>query len=373
MSDAVLQPGTGPVPGRHHLPSRADEIRWGWLPTAESRPVLTVASGETVTIDTVSHEGILDDQGRDPVAYLAQFGVGRDRVLDDAVQIAASGIPNTEDDGPHVVTGPVGVRGARPGDVLRIDVLELAPRVPYGFISNRHGFGALAGEMPADPHSLATRDVDTIITGGSVSHFAWVEERAGCPVGVIRAGGDRTLSFPLAPFLGLMAVATPGADAHHSVPPGRFGGNMDVKHAVAGSTLYLPVLADEALFSTGDPHFAQGNGEVALTAFEAPLRATLRLTTLSGEEARRATGGLAEPVLETPTHWIPTGMDVDLDVAMRNAVRNAVGFLATRFDLAPSVALAYLSAAGDFEVSQVVDQVKGVHCMIRKADFAAWH
>jgi acetamidase/formamidase len=373
MTVEILQSGSGPVPGGSFLPSRADEIRWGRLPTAGSAAVLTIASGETVTIDTVSHEGILEDQGRDPVAYLAQFGVGRDRVLDDAVDIAASGLPHPAEDGPHVVTGPVAVRGARPGDVLRIEVLDLALRAPYGFISNRHGRGALPGEMPADPHSLATRDVDTIVTGGTVSHFAWVEERAGSRVGVIHAGGGRTLAFPLAPFLGLMAVATPGADAHHSVPPGRFGGNIDVKHAVVGSTLYLPVLADEALFSTGDPHFAQGNGEVALTAFEAPLRATLRLTTLTGAEARTAVGGLDEPVLETATHWIPTGMDVSLDVAMRNAARNAVDFLAARFDLPRSVALAYLSAAGDFEVSQVVDQVKGVHCMIRKADFAAWH
>lgn len=372
MKNVFLPTGSGSILGEHYLPSRTDEIRWGWLPAASSRPVLLIASGETVTVDTVSHEGLLEDQGRDPVGYLSQFGVAHDRVLDDVIDIAASGIGHGNEAGPHVVTGPIGVTGASPGDVLKIDVLDLALRAPYGFISNRHGFGALAGEFPEDRESLATRGVDTIITDGSVSHFAWVEERSGLLHGVIRAGADRTLSFPLHPFLGLMGVASGSDEPKNSVPPGDFGGNIDIKHVEAGSTLYLPVESPDALFYTGDPHFAQGNGEVALTAFEAPLRATLRLTVLSGQEARHASGGLRVPVAETASHWIPTGMDVDLNVAMKNAVRNAVAFLETRFGVPRSVALAYLSAAGDFEVSQVVDTVKGVHCMIRKEDFAAW-
>jgi len=366
----LLQPGEGAVLGDHYLPTRAHEVSWGWLPNRASSPVLGVPDGSTVTVDTLSHEGILADQGRDPVRYLAQFGV--DGVLDDAVEVAASGLVNTPADGPHVVTGPIHVEGARPGDVLRVDVLDLARRVPYGFVSNRHGFGALAGEFPEDAASAATRGVDAIVSDGTVSHFAWVERHDGEDLGHIDAGLGRTARFPLAPFLGLMGVAPDTDDPVPSVPPGDHGGNIDVKHTGVGSTLYLPVAVAGALFSAGDPHFAQGNGEVALTALEASLRATLRLTVLPAARRGGVLGGARGPVVETPTHWIPTGMDEDLDEAMRRAVRNAVAFLDGRFGVPRSVALAYLSAAGDFEVSQVVDTVKGVHCMIRKADWAAW-
>ena len=368
---AALQPGQGVVLGRHYLPSRVEEIRWGWLPNAAAEAVLEVGAGETVTIDTVSHEGLLEDQGRDPRAYLAQFGV--DEVLEDVVDIAASTVSNTPDDGPHVVTGPIRVAGARAGDVLKVDVLDLAYRVPYGFVSNRHGFGALAGEFPEDDDSTPTRHVDRMVSQGTVSHFSRVAQVDGRDVGRIDAGAGRHVQFPLNPFLGLMGTAVATTDAVPSVPPGDHGGNIDIRHTGVGSTLYLPVLVDGALFYAGDPHFAQGNGEVALTALEASLRATLRLSVIPAADRAGVLGPLTNPVVETATHWIPTGMDADLDEAMRKAVRHAVAFLHGRFDVPRSVALAYLSAAGDFEVSQVVDAVKGVHCMIAKADWTTWH
>ncbi|MFC8191988.1 acetamidase/formamidase family protein [Cellulomonas sp. NPDC057328] len=369
-TDAALQPGEGPVPGEHYLPTRADEAHWGWLPHRGTPAVLEVADGATVTIDTLSHEGLLADQGRDPARYLAQFGVAD--VLADAVEVAASPLVNGPLDGPHVVTGPVHVAGARPGDVLRVDVLRLDRRVPYGFVSNRHGYGALAGEFPEDHDSTPTRHRDAMVCDGTVSHFAWVERRDGRDVGLIDAGGGRTVQFGLDPFLGLMGVAAPTDEPLPSVPPGPYGGNIDVKHTGVGSTLYLPVGVDGALFFAGDPHFAQGNGEVALTALEASLRATVRLAVLPAADRRAVLGAAGGPVVETATHWLPTGLDEDLDEAMRCAVRNAVAFLHGRFGVSRSVALAYLSAAGDFEVSQVVDAVKGVHCMIPKRDWAAW-
>lgn len=366
----VLQPGAGRIDGQHYLSSRAEEVRWGWLPNLTSESVLTVPDGDTVTVDTVSHEGLLADQGRDPRAYLRQFGV-RD-VLHDAVEIAGSDLANGPEDGPHVVTGPIHVTGARPGDVLRVDVVGLEYRVPYGFVSNRHGFGALAGEFPEDHGSTPTRDVDRMVTDGTVSHFCTVSRAGGRDVARIDAGKGRFAQFELAPFLGLMGTAVATADPVHSVPPGDHGGNIDIKHTGVGSTLYLPVSVDGALFYAGDPHFAQGNGEVALTALEASLRATLRLTVVPRRDCTALLGPLTTPLVETATHWIPTGMDADLDEAMRKCVRNAVGFLHGRFDVPRSVALAYLSAAGDFEVSQVVDAVKGVHCMIPKRDWLAW-
>jgi len=370
LTMTCLQPGSGRIPGQHYLASRPEEVHWGWLPNAAAEPVLTVADGDTMTVDTVSHEGLLADQGRDPQAYLKQFGV--DEVLRDAVEIAASDLVNGPDDGPHIVTGPVHVRGARPGDLLKVDLLELDYRVPWGFVSNRHGYGALAGEFPEDLDSTPTRHLDQLVRDGTVSHFSWVERSGNRDVGRIDAGRGRFVEFPLCPFLGLMGTAVATTDAVPSVPPGDHGGNIDIKHAGVGATLYLPVSVDGAGFYAGDPHFAQGNGEVALTALEASLRATLRLSVIPAAARTAVIGSVTGPVVETATHWMPTGLDVDLDEAMRAAVRNAIAFLHGRFDVPRSVALAYLSAAADFEVSQVVDHVKGVHCRIAKADWAAW-
>ncbi|MEU4830558.1 acetamidase/formamidase family protein [Streptosporangium sp. NPDC023615] len=365
----MLQPKIGRIDGSHYLPTSSDTSLWGLLPNRDHPPVLHVDSGETVTIDTLSHEGILEDQGRDPDAYLAGFGVGADRVLADARELAASGIPHDYDaDGPHVVTGPISVAGAEPGDVLRVDVLSLLIRAPYGFISSRHGYGALPGEFPQTPADTGPRP-DGTREYNSVCVFTEVVEEAGRLHGVIPFGRGRSARFPLAPFLGLMGVASDTAEPVHSVPPGAFGGNLDINELQVGSSLYLPVQVPGAGFYAGDPHYAQGDGEVALTALEAPLRATLRLSVIPASQARTLLGALDQPFAETATHWLPVGLHTDLDEAMRRAVRAAVGFLERTQGMERPKALAYLSAAADFEVSQVVDQVKGVHCMIRKADF----
>ena len=132
-----------------HLPSRPGTVAWGRLPARGYTPVASVRDGDVVVIDTVSHEGLLEDQGRDPVRYFAGHGVERSDVLDDAVAIAASVDHDPARHGPHVVTGPIEVVGARPGDVVEIETLGLTRRVDYGVISNRHGRGALPGELPA--------------------------------------------------------------------------------------------------------------------------------------------------------------------------------------------------------------------------------
>jgi acetamidase/formamidase len=355
----VLQPGTGERPGDHYLPAAPANVLWGRLPCAADEPVLRVASGASVTFDTVSHEGLLPDQGSDPVAYFASHGVRREQVLDDAVAITAQLARDPERDGPHVVTGPVHVEGARPGDLLRLSVERLVPRVPYGVISNRHGRGALPGELPRDPDVAA------------VSVFTPVRERDGAPVGALPLvdGGPRVVTFPLAPFLGIMGVATAGDQRHHSVPPGAHGGNIDINLLVEGTSLLLPVQVPGALAYVGDPHFAQGDGEVALTALEASLRATIRLEVIPAAQARTAYGELTGPLVETPEHLVPTGMDADLAEALRCCVRAAIALLHARYGMAEHLAYAYLSAATDFDVSQVVDLVCGVHARIRRADF----
>lgn len=361
MGRPALQPDEGVDTADHYLPSKVANVSWGLLPTAETPPVLTMRSGETVVIDTVSHEGLLEDQGRDPVRFFDQFGVARGDVLRDAVVIAAEyAARDVATRGPHVVTGPIRVAGAQPGDVLKVEFLELTPRVDYGIISSRHGRGALPGELPPPAHV------------GPVSLFCSVDREGAALVGNLAAGERRALRFPLAPFLGIVGVTPSGSTPLHSVPPGPFGGNLDVRDLIAGTSLYLPVQIPDAGLFVGDPHFAQGHGEVALTALEASLRATLRVTLLPAAQSRTLLGLLDRPFAETPQHWIAIGLDRDLNEAMRHAVREALRVLKDLHDVPPDLAYAYLSAAADFVVTQVVDNVKGVHCLIRKSDFARW-
>ena len=176
------------------------------------------------------------------------------------------------------------------------------------------------------------------------------------------------MHFPTAPFLGIMGVAVPGGERPHSVPPGRHGGNLDINLLTVGSTLYLPVLVPGALAYVGDPHFAQGDGEVALTALEASLRVTLRFDVVPAVEALARFGPFEGPLVETPEYLVPTGLDKDLGEAVRKCVRAALALLQARWGLDEHLAYAYLSAATDIDISQVVDQVCGAHARIRKAD-----
>ncbi|MBZ4487299.1 acetamidase/formamidase family protein [Microbacterium sp. cx-55] len=359
MTFQILQPDTGDRPGDHYLAATTGTVMWGRLPCAADAAVLRIAPGETVTIDTVSHEGVLEDQGKDPLAYFTGHGVDADAVLRDAIDIAAGLARDVSADGPHVVTGPVYVEGAEVGDLLKITVERLVPRVPYGVISNRHGKGALVGELPRGDHN--------------VSVFTPVAERANGLVGVLPLveGGPGVVEFPLAPFLGTMGVAVTGGDRPHSVPPGAHGGNIDINLLVDGTVLYLPVQVAGALAYVGDPHFAQGDGEVALTALEASLRATLRFEVVPRAEALAAFGEVAGPLVRTAEYLVPTGLDLDLGEAMRRCVRAALTLLQARYGMDEHLAYAYLSAATDFDISQVVDIVCGVHARIRLGDFAA--
>ena len=355
----VLQPLAAETPG--YLPAGPATTSWGLLPCADDEPALSVEPGSTIVVDTLSHEGILEDQGRDPVAFFGGHGVAAGDVLRDAIAVAADGHHHASG-GPHVVTGPVEVYGAQPGDLLAVRIDELVPRVPYGVVSSRHGKGLLPERFPA--------------TGEVTSVFCSVEDLA---LGLDKARGtlplrpgarDRPVRFPLAPFLGVMGVATLGPRLH-STPPGLHGGNIDIRLLVAGTTLYLPVQVPGAGFYVGDPHFAQGNGEIALTALEASLRATLTVDVVPEADARARFGDVAGPFARTTEFLIPTGLDEDLDVAVQKCGRNAVAMLGAVFGMEPELAYAYLSAATDFEISQVVDVVKGSHACIRLADFAA--
>ena len=153
------------------------------------------------------------------------------------------------------------------------------------------------------------------------------------------------------------------------MPPGSHGGNIDINLLVEGTVLYLPVQVAGALAYVGDPHFAQGDGEVALTALEASLRATLRFDVIPRAEALAEFGEVTGPLVRTAEYLVPTGLDPDLNEAMRKCVRSALNLIEARWGMQEHLAYAYLSAATDFDISQVVDIVCGVHARIREADF----
>ena len=271
--------------------------------------------------------------------------------------------------------------------------------MPYGVVSSRHGKGALARQLATPAGGITEAEVmppvvtDGRATGdptryGNVSVFTPVTRgRGGVPYASLPlgSGGDR-VSWPVDCFAGLMAVATVG-DAPalddplvNSIPPTVGGGNIDIRRLNVGSAFYVPVVADGALFSVGDPHMSMGHGEVALTALEGSLRLTFRLTVCRPGSGDAPSVAFRYPFGETADAWLPIGLSdpdgsrdgqfVDLDVAARRAVVHALDFLEHDRGMDRSVAYAYLSAAADFEVSQVVDRTVGVHGVIYKDHFA---
>ncbi|MGL5940130.1 MAG: acetamidase/formamidase family protein [Waterburya sp.] len=323
--------------------STPENVIWGKLFTADSQPILTVKSGEIVTIETISHEGILDDQG-DTVEFFTQAGIDKADILRDQLVVKEQ-IKRTAP-GPHVITGPVYIEDAQPGDVLEIQTVSIDYRVPYGVISNRHSKGALPGEYPLNNAEIYTKVIP-------------LDTKQN--IGIFRpANGRPNIALPLKPFMGIMGVAPVNPEeAVNSVPPGNYGGNIDIKHLTAGSSLYLPVQVPGALFYTGDPHCAQGNGEVALTAIECSLTPTFKLIVHKNQQ-------LESPMAENSEAWLAIGLDKDLDEAMKKAVRESLRIVEEEYGLTKQDALLFGSAAIDYEVSQVVDIVKGIHGVIPK-------
>ena len=361
----------GSIMGDYYVGSNEDTIHWGRLPNRDVEPVLSVESGSTVTFDTVSHEGLLEDQGRNAKEYFNGFGVSDDQILTDAINITGSDIQHDFlEDGPHIVTGPVEIEGAEPGDVLKVEVLDLQPRVPYGVISNRHYKGALPEEFPENSPRYDDASAENPERYGDVSKFAPIKKVDDVWCSYYEVDG-KEVTYELDPFLGIMGVATDTEEMLSSVPPTEQGGNLDINELGEGSTLYLPIEVKGGMFYTGDPHFAQGDGEVALTALEGSLRGTVRLTLIKSgsEEVVGDSANFTQPFGETEDYWIPVGLDEDLDEAMKEACRESIDFLNEQLGVDRDMAYAYLSAATDYEVSQVVDKTKGIHALIKKTDF----
>ena len=309
--------------------------------------MLRIRSGQTVRIDTVSHQGI--NTKLDPVTYFAAAGIPPEQVLQDALDIFRK-VRRAEAAGSHVITGPVYVEGAQPGDMLEVRVLDVEFRVPYGVNSTGSGWGVLP-DLLAQP-ALKTIKLD-------------LERRV--------ALFSDNVEVPLAPFMGIVAVAPPPALTRVSTrPPGAFGGNIDFRHLTAGATLYLPVFNAGALFYTGDGHAMQGDGEVDGTAIEISLTPTLQLIVHPG-------AGLAMkwPRAEDASHYYAMGMDTNLDEAMKNAVQETVGLLQQKAGLSAADAYALASLSADFRVGEAVNHVKMIYGVIPKKLFKQraeyWH
>jgi acetamidase/formamidase len=341
------------------VPTRPETLSWGWFPL-DKTPVLTIASGDTVRIDTLSHAGATQDEH--PEASLGDLGVEPHEILSDVIDFWATRNQRPRDGrSGHIITGPIALEGAEPGDTLQVDVLALTTRVPYGINNTGATSGVFGSTYPGSRPSDPRRDIL------SARHL-------------IRTGraDDREVAFfsnriqvPLAPFMGIMAVApdpvvgapgvtVPGVQA--SRPPGVFGGNLDIKDLTVGSILYLPVLHPGAMFYVGDPHSAQGDGEVSGTAIEQSLSGRFRFTLHKNQL-------LSMPRAETSTHYILMGIDLDLDRALQQAVDEVVTFLVEEKGLSPTRALSLASIAVDFHIAEAVDLTQLVTGKIPKALF----
>lgn len=307
---------------RHHrLDASPDTTHWGYFDAAIP-PVLRIASGDTVTISTVS--GGPDNMPK------AGFAI--------PPALAAIHAWQTPKLPGHICTGPIAVTGARPGHVLEVKVQKIDLYYDWGF-----NFSApLKGALPDD-------FLDT-----HLMHIPLDRDRM---VGRLPWG----LELPLRPFFGVMAVAPPRSwGSVSTLPPRRNGGNLDNKELVAGTTLYLPVFVDDALFSVGDGHGAQGDGEVCVTAIETGLIGTFELIV-------REDMALVWPMAETPTHVITMAFDPDLDNCVVLALRNMLDLVVARSGLRREEAYALCSLAADVRVTQVVNGSKGIHVMLDKS------
>jgi acetamidase/formamidase len=344
----------------HYVPSRPENLQWGAFPV-DARPVATVKSGETVRIDTLSHQGAT--QVEDPIALLGAYGIKRDEILQDVLDFRASW-PDRPRRGGHILTGPIAIDGAMPGDVLEIQILELKTRVPWGINTTSANGGPFRDNYPGSRPG----DTPLAIPDAATRHVIRTGIRNGREVAFF---SDR-VQVPLTPFLGIMAVAPgevrPGdigvtADGvQTSGPPGPYGGNLDFKALTVGTSLYLPVFRRGALFYAGDPHGAQGDGEVSGNALEQSLTGVFRFVLHKGM-------GIDAPLVETPTETILLGIHEDLDRALKLAVTHVVDYLIAEKGLTAADALSLASIAVNFHVAEAVDGRQVVAGKVPKAIF----
>lgn len=317
------------APRTHRLEATPATVAYGYY-WADATPALRIASGDIIDVDTL----LTNSPGG-----LEKMGLPPEKVQPSLRRIVTEVTGDRRGPGGHILTGPVYVEGAEPGDVLEVKVLSIDLPIDYGY-------NGCAGFVPENcDRSVGPKLVPLNREAMTAEFFP----------GIV---------VPLKPFFGSMGVAPPAAVGRvSSNPPSRFAGNMDNKELTAGSTLYIPVFVRGALFEVGDGHAAQGDGEVDQTAIETSLRGKLQLTVRKGES-------LTWPRAETPTHYISMGTDPDLAVATRIAIQEMIDFLARTRKLTKHQAYQLVSVAGDVAVTQLVDRpTMGVHVKMPKSIF----
>ena len=326
ISITVASSAQAPAGKTHRLEATPQTVAYGYYDAA-AKPVLTIASGDIVDVDTLLTN--VPDR-------LERAGVKPEQVQSSLRKIVAE-ITNRGPGG-HILTGPIYVEGAEPGDALEVGVLSITLAIPYGY-------NGCSGFLRENCQAGQTTLIIPLDAKRMIGTF---------PGGV---------EIPLRPFFGSMGVAPPpSAGRISSSPPWIHAGNLDNKELVAGTTLFIPVHAPGALFEIGDGHAAQGDGEVDQTAIETSLRGRVRLTVRKGMT-------LAWPRAETPTHYISMGTDEDLTTATKTAIQEMVNFLVATRGYDKQTAYQLTSVAGDVAVTQLVDGKVGVHVKMPKSIF----
>jgi acetamidase/formamidase len=313
----------------YQLKATPANVAWGYY-WAKAKPVLKIKSGDTVEIETMITSS--------PTS-LANAGVKPDEIQPELKAI----YDQVKDKGPggHIMTGPIFVEGAEPGDTLEVRIRRIRLAVPYA----SNGFSPQRGVLPATDFDKGRTKIIPLDAKRNVARFA------------------DNIEIPLHPFFGSLGVAPEEAKGRiNSGPPGDHAGNLDNKDLIEGTTLFIPIHTAGALFEAGDGHAGQGNGEVDITALETSLVGTFQFVV-------RKDLHLKWPRGETPTHWIAMGLDPDLDQATIHAVRETIDFLVSEKHLSREDAYALASVAVDFNITQAVDGTKGVHAMIPKSIF----
>lgn len=312
------------MPNSHHLRAAPDTVHWGYF-DAKIPPVLNIASGDTIVVETISGSPDFMPRASDGFEILPEY--------------EAIFARHRQSVGPHIMVGPIFVDGAEPGDTLEVRILDIALRQNWGYNVIR----PLAGALPEDFGETWRVIQIPLDRETNTARLAW--------------GG----TIPLSPFFGNIATAPPAAyGTVTSMIPREFGGNLDNKELTPGSTLYLPVFNPGALLSIGDGHAVQGDGEVCVTAIETALRGTFQVILRKDKPLRLPQG-------ETLTHYMTMAFDIDLDDAAKDALREMIKFLQEKMGLTREDAYTLISLAGDVRVTQLVNGNKGIHVMMPKS------
>lgn len=320
----------GPVPAKDYsLPVTPETVAWGYY-SGQSKPVLTVHSGDTVRMQTLSTCG--------PPSRMIENGVPPG----DIPSYTQAIYDEVKDQGPggHILTGPVAIAEAEPGDVLEVQILKVDLDVNFAC----NGFGLGRGFLPME-YPYSRMKIIPLDRQKMLAEFG------------------PGIRIPLRPFFGSMGVAPAGGKID-SAPPFAHAGNMDNKELVAGTVLFIPVAVHGALFQAGDGHAGQGNGEVDITALETYLSGSFRFVVHKDRH-------LLWPRAETPDYFISMGFSRDLKEAAERALKDMIDFLETEKHLSRDDAYMLSSVAVDLNITQLVDGNVGVHAMCPKKLFTA--